>query len=373
MAQAAAIPVAEILIGIGRRIIVPILVYMGEKAVDAAKEWVKDIMKAGVRNAGYEAVKSPLSKLITDVIRSNFFYQTDKTTDQPNPGFLIDYNTFEEVVGKTLQATIVAQGFIGEDASEVILEILQEGITNSIQYGLAGAWALTTAYSIGFGMPQQLFLVGEDYMSPKARANLDLMTGQIMHNLVAQEFVRITQDYESIMGGRLARRLLYGLEFSSAPYSVMAGEALETARSAINHTISMIWEAVSALNRRVSDILWALEAAYSDYQSGLLMENEFVMIAMSLNNQLDAIESALSELEQAVNSMPDNISSDLLATLASNVRNAVSKFIDNVKNSWFSDAMAQFGDYVNVVKTARSTVPSNIKYRLEMADKNITV
>lgn len=242
--------------------------------------------------ATYKLYKNRAIDAAIDGIRKAFFVEPR----QDDTGYNIDYDKFREVMDKLMYATIVLETLVSEDASELTMEMLQESLSNSLQYGLGGMWALMSAYSQGYGIPQGLFLSGENDVHPYTLASLDAWTGQLKHFLVAQHFVRVKNEWETAHQHEIERWLYKGVELAIMPEYVIISRMLYKAIDMIERMADSVTEIVSVMLRRIHDLIYSLQAAYNDYQANILTEHEFLTIAKSIDNALDAIDKEMDNL-----------------------------------------------------------------------------
>ena len=354
------------------RVLAPILEAAGSLAADAARGVLEDALKSAYRYEGVNVLGEQVATLVVDVVRRALFYQTRGVADAPNPGFLVDYNTLEELLKTTFGATLAAAALVGEDASEVVMEVVQEGITQAIMYGLGGALALTAAYSYGYSPHSVAFQQYEEYMSPRSRSNLDITAGNWSHYLAAVEFMRLAGEYENLLGSPQVSGIYRGLAAATAPATSMLAALGDEFRSVVAAIVGTINEYLAVLSRRVNDVLWALEAAELDYQNGVLTEAEYNLILMALNDQLDAIDTMLERISTVIENFLDNIDTTLIDSARTSMDNAINNLVDMIKQSWWYNKKQEYSEYWDTLRRARSHTRANIDVELEYAGDRAT-
>ena len=318
----------------------------------------------------YKLYKGKAIDSAIDAIRSVFFM----TPRQDDTGYNIDYDKFREAMDKVMWATIVLETLISEDASEMTMEMLQEALSNSLQYGIGGMWALMSAYSAGFGVPQGLFLSGEVDIHPYTLASLDAWTGQLKHFLVAQHYVRVKSEWETAHQHEIERWLYKGLELSIMPEYVIVSRMMYKAIDMIERMADSMTEIVSVMLRRVHDLIYSLQAAYNDYRAGILSEHEFMVIAKSIDNALDAIDSEMTKLlEDAymlgqnisevieVNGDTVNIPGDLEVVLAQ----MLYAYLDRFSNTIGQELADKVAKYIDALNEIRELSQAELEYTVQ--------
>lgn len=358
----------------------PVLAIIGgmiaEKLVERAVDIVVDkvtkpadtMAELGTKLAMYKAFKGMAIDAAIDAIRYAFF--TDPRAD--DTGYNIDYDRFKDVMDKLMYATIVLETLISEDASELTMEMLQESLSNSLQYGLGGMWALMSAYASGFGIPQGLTFVGENDIHPYTLASVDAWTGQLKHFLAAQHYVRVKDEWEQAHQHDVHRWIAKGVEIAEMPNLVIASRVLAKAFDMVERMADMVTEMVSVMLRRTHDLAYSLMAAYNDYKAGILSDYEFLTIAKSISNAIDAIDQELDNLMadayhvgQYVNATFTDDSGEaheLLTELSAAIQQTYYGIVDRMNATINKELAEKLAKYIEALNDIRKKSGADVYY-----------
>ena len=331
------------------------------KPVDKGAELASSI-------ATYKLYKGIAISNAIDAIKEAFFIEprADDT------GYNIDYQKFEEVMDKLMYATIVMSALISEDASEITMEMLQESLSNSLQYGLGGMWALMSAYASGFGIPQGLTFVGENDIHPYTLASLDAWTGQLKHFLIAQHYVRVKGDWEDAHRNEINRWIAKGHESLVMLKHYIVARVMARFGDAVERMVDSIVEMASVMLRRIHDLTYALMAAYNDYRAGILSDYEFQTIAVSISNALDAIDRELDNLAadalelgsdaQFIVTKEDGTTVDVINELETALTQEYYAIVDRMNATINSELKDNLARYISALNNIRVKSSADIEY-----------
>lgn len=355
-------PIPAVVAKLAAALLLPVAGDLVEKAVRPMTSGVDFVTKTKT----YELYRGRVIDAVMNAILSTVY--TPSRVDASGVNYTPEQ--FADLLDKIIKATILVTALVSEDAGEIVMEALQEALSNAVYAGFGGMVTSITNYRAGFAPPPgMLSQQGEEGIDPRTRALVDAFSGVNFHATAAQEMARAYSDVEKAFGKfRKLDEVARALEAASDVHGLILTRAPDFIISAFEDLLQTVKQQLMVLARRVNEIEGIARTATRDYNYGVIGEPQLQLIYDALMNELDAIDvmvdDMVADLADAVQYIPqeDEATANALANALLDLYIAFSYIIDS--------RIQEFKRYIQTLKNARYfTNLDNVGY---YGDNNIT-
>ena len=227
-----------------------------------------------------------------------------------------------ENIESTVKMMMIMEGEIVE---ELFMELIQEGMSNAVQYSLGGAYqTIMDVYRGAYPpMPDMISTIMENY---------ELFDMNLLTLLVAMAGANIpTTAYETMVGLRrhhetdlqhLRRYLITKIDDKDTAYYHALTQRLQIANQCVESQCEKEWmvrrrandmiaEAARRYLARLNELMDELEAVKHWFDAGLISEGDASLIAVAMRVEAGVIDEYYSDVKSEIESKRDEIISDM--------------------------------------------------------------
>jgi len=314
-------------------------------------EWIE----AGLRLLKWEFLRS--------VVGLRVFYGTFDDLTEAEPNILMGYSPggLTNIFDFLIRASLYLSAFMGEEmAEEILLELLQEGVSNAIQTSIGGAFQTIMNVYRG-GQP----IYGDDIANmPSYWNNVDdkinvfnvassgmnylgslhyLLQG--VHSNTDDMFREVYHTLTSISTRAVEEELWWILTYME----LARNNILQRLRDIADITQRYVEIAIDVLEDgigRCNDMIQEIETEISRLDSGMTTEDNSQLIKDELEAEFDALKRSIDEAYNNLLNHIDNVQHTLITEDINEYKNALNMYRDAIREM-MNTVNKAYIDYLN--------------------------